>query len=165
MSARCDEELDWIIVLGAQVRGRYITNSLRRRLDRALDYAQRFPDVKVIVSGGQGPGEEVSEAEAMAEYLAENGIPRRRIFQEDHSASTRENFRFSRKYADAEHDRVGIVTNDFHIYRSFLIAGQEGYQNIFLLPADSNPVFQINYLVREFFGVMQVILLKMAGRK
>lgn len=165
MSARCDEELDWIIVLGAQVRGRYITNSLRRRLDRALDYAQRFPDVKVIVSGGQGPGEEVSEAEAMAEYLAENGIPRRRIFQEDQSASTRENFRFSRKYADGEHDRVGIVTNDFHIYRSSLIAGQEGYRNIFLLPADSNPVFQINYLVREFFGVMQVILLKMAGHK
>ena len=55
MCAQCDEELDWIIVLGAQVRGRYITNSLRRRLDCALAYAQRFPRVKVIVSGGQGP--------------------------------------------------------------------------------------------------------------
>ena len=53
MYERCDEELDWIIVLGAQVRGRYITNSLRRRLDRALAYAGRFPGVKVIVSGGQ----------------------------------------------------------------------------------------------------------------
>ena len=72
MCAQCDEELDWIIVLGAQVRGRYITNSLRRRLDCALAYAQRFPRVKVIVSGGQGPGEAVSEAQAMAEYLEEN---------------------------------------------------------------------------------------------
>lgn len=158
MYERCDEELDWIIVLGAQVRGRYITNSLRRRLDRALAYADRFPGVKVIVSGGQGPGEAVTEAEAMAGYLLEKGVPRGQIFLEDQSVSTRENLRFSRKYADAEHDKVGIVTNDFHIYRSSLIARQEGYRNIYLIPADSNPVFQLNYLVREFFGVIQVCL-------
>ena len=158
MYERCDEELDWIIVLGAQVRGRYITNSLRRRLDRALAYAGRFPGVKVIVSGGQGPGEAVTEAEAMAGYLLEKGVPRGQIFLEDKSASTRENLRFSRKYADAERDKVGIVTNDFHIYRSSLIARQEGYRNIYLIPADSNPVFQLNYLVREFFGVIQVCL-------
>ena len=158
MYERCDEELDWIIVLGAQVRGRYITNSLRRRLDRALAYAGRFPGVKVIVSGGQGPGEAVTEAEAMAGYLLEKGVPRGQIFLEDKSASTRGNLRFSRKYADAERDKVGIVTNDFHIYRSSLIARQEGYRNIYLIPADSNPVFQLNYLVREFFGVIQVCL-------
>ena len=158
MYERCDEELDWIIVLGAQVRGRYITNSLRRRLDRALAYADRFPGVKVIVSGGRGPGEAVTEAEAMAGYLLEKGVPRGQIFLEDKSVSTRENLRFSRKYADAEHDKVGIVTNDFHIYRSSLIARQEGYRNIYLIPADSNPVFQLNYLVREFFGVIQVCL-------
>ena len=160
MRAQFDEEPDWIIVLGAQVRGRYITNSLRRRLDCALACAQRFPRVKVIVSGGQGPGEDVSEAEAMAEYLKEKGIPGEQIFKEDRSASTRENLRFSRKYADAEREKVGIVTNDFHIYRSSLIARQEGYRNICLIPADSNPVFQLNYLVREFFGVLQVFLFR-----
>lgn len=158
MHAQCDEESDWIIVLGAQVRGRYITNSLKLRLDEALTYARKFPGVKVIVSGGQGPGEAVSEAEAMAEYLIENGIPCSRIFKEGKSTSTRENFRFSRKYADAQHDKVGIVTNDFHIYRASLIARQEGYQKIYLIPADSNPVFQLNYLVREFFGVIHVLL-------
>lgn len=160
MRAQCDEELDWIIVLGAQVRGRYITNSLRRRLDCALAYTQRFPHVKVIVSGGQGPGEAVSEAEAMAEYLEEKGIPGEQIYKEDKSTSTRENFGYSRKYADAEQEKVGIVTNDFHIYRSSLIARQEGYRNIYLIPADSNPVFQLNYLVREFFGVIQVFLFR-----
>ena len=94
----------------------------------------------------------------MAGYLLEKGVPRGQIFLEDKSASTRENLRFSRKYADAERDKVGIVTNDFHIYRSSLIARQEGYRNIYLIPADSNPVFQLNYLVREFFGVIQVCL-------
>lgn len=158
MYTKCDEELDWIIVLGAQVRGRYITNSLRRRLDTALVYAEGHPGVKLIVSGGQGPGEEISEAEAMAQYMAEKGIPEKQIFKEDKSTSTRENLRFSRKYADAEREKVGIVTNDFHIYRSSLIARQEGYQKIYLIPSDSNPVFQLNYLVREFFGVIQVLL-------
>lgn len=156
MSAECDEPVDWLIVLGAQVRGTYITNSLKRRLDRALAYSKQFPGVKVIVSGGQGPGEDISEADAMAEYLIQHGIPEERVFREDQSTSTRENLRFSRKYADAERDRVGIVTNDFHMYRSSVIARQEGYRNLYFLPADSNPVFQINYLVREFFGVIHV---------
>ena len=162
MSSSCEERLDWIIILGAQVRGTRITNSLRRRLDRGLSYLGEFPGTKVIVSGGQGPGEEITEAEAMARYLMENGIPEEQIFLEDRSTSTRENLRFSRAFTDPEHDRVGIVTNDFHIYRSGLIAGQEGYRNLYLLPADSNPVFQLNYLVREFFAVFYV---KAAGRK
>ena len=144
MFLKCREELDWIIVLGAQVRGTYITNSLRRRLDRALEYLEEFPDVRVIVSGGQGPGEAVSEARAMADYLIRKGIPADQIRLEDKSTSTRENLSFSRKYADAEKDKVGIVTNDFHIFRSSVIARQEGYKRIFMIPADSNPVFQMN---------------------
>lgn len=163
MRPRRDEETDWLIVLGAQVRGRYITNSLRRRLDRALRYLYQFPETKVVVSGGQGPGEEISEADAMARYLIEQGISEDRVFREDQSTSTRENLRFSRRYVDAQKDRTGIVTNDFHIYRSSVIARQEGYRKIFMIPADSNPVFQLNYLVREFFGVVQVWIT--GGRK
>ena len=60
----------WIIVLGAQVRGRKITDSLKRRLDSALEYLKEHPDVHVIVSGGQGNDEEVAEAYAMAQYPA-----------------------------------------------------------------------------------------------
>lgn len=155
MAAGPEQGADWIIVLGAQVRGTYITNSLKRRLDAALFYLKRSPQTKVIVSGGRGPGEDISEAEAMLGYLMKHGVPKEKIFLENRSTSTRENLRFSRKYADAEKDRVGIVTNDFHIYRSSLIARQEGYQNIIMIPAGSNPVFQINYLVREFFAVVR----------
>lgn len=155
MAAGPEQGADWIIVLGAQVRGTYITNSLKRRLDAALFYLKRSPQTKVIVSGGRGPGEDISEAEAMLGYLMKHGVPKEKIFLENRSTSTRENLRFSRKYADAEKDRVGIVTNDFHIYRSSLIARQEGYENIIMIPAGSNPVFQINYLVREFFAVVR----------
>ena len=160
IKSRSKMEPDWIIVLGAQVRGTKITDSLSRRLDKALEYAEKFPRMRVIVSGGQGPGEEISEAEAMKRYLVENGVDEERICCEDRSVSTRENLRYSRKYLDADHDRIGIVTNDFHIYRASLIARQEGYKKLSLIPASSNPVFQLNYLVREFFGVIDTWLQK-----
>ena len=149
---------DQIIILGAQVRGTRITNSLRRRLDAALAYLKRYPGTRVIVSGGQGKGEDISEAEAMAEYLAANGVPYRLITCEDRSTSTRENFRFSRRYLDPEHSVTGIVTNDFHICRAEMTAKREGYRNVIRIPAPSNPVFQPNYLVREFFAILAMML-------
>lgn len=158
MVSRCDRETDWIIVLGAQVKGRNITDSLKRRLDKAVTYLKRFPETKVIVSGGQGPGEEISEAEAMAEYMIRCGISSRRIIKEDRSTSTRENLQYSRKYVDADKEKIGIVTNGFHMYRALLIAAREGYRNVYKIPASSNPVFQINYLMREFFAVIHVWL-------
>lgn len=149
---------DWIIVLGAQVRGNTVTDSLKRRLDAAVSYLEHSPHTMVIVSGGQGVGESISEAEAMAAYLIKCAVCPERIFQEDRSASTRENLRLSGKYIDKGKDRVGIVTNNFHIYRSCVLARREGYKNIIMIPAGSNPVFQINYLVREFFAVVRIWL-------
>lgn len=156
MLRRPDRKVDYVIVLGAQVRGTHITDSLKRRLDRTVSYVRSFPETKVIVSGGQGSGESITEAQAMADYLIRSGIERERIYQEGKSTSTRENLRFSLKFLDGEKDRTGIVTNDFHIYRASVIARQEGYLNIIMLPADSNPVFQLNYMVREFFAVLYV---------
>lgn len=63
------KKLDVIIVLGAQVRGKKITNSLKRRLDRGVAYLKENPETRVVVSGGQGKGEDVTEAFAMAQYL------------------------------------------------------------------------------------------------
>ena len=79
MRTGVDAQANWIIILGAQVRGTYITSSLRRRLDAALCYLQHSPETKVIVSGGQGPGEEISEADAMAGYLEEHEKKKKQI--------------------------------------------------------------------------------------
>ena len=154
MFSKCDREVDCIIVLGAQVKGRKITDSLKRRLDKAVFYLRKFQYTKVIVSGGQGKGEDITEADAMADYLICSGIDKKRIIREDRSVSTRENLRFSGQYIDPMTDSIGIVTNGFHMYRAGLIAKQEGYRNIYKIPASSNPVFQLNYLMREFFAVI-----------
>lgn len=153
-----DQRADCIIILGAQVKGKKITDSLKRRLDRAILYLRKFPDTKVIVSGGQGKGEDITEADAMADYLIRFGIDEKKIIREDRSVSTRENLRFSRQFTDPDQGITGIVTNGFHMYRACLIAKQEGYRNIYKIPASSNPVFQLNYLMREFFAVIHAWL-------
>ena len=85
------KKLDFIIVLGAQVRGKKITNSLKRRLDKGAEYLKENPKTRVIVSGGQGKGEDVTEAFAMAQYLVSHGVDGERIFLEEKSRNTYEN--------------------------------------------------------------------------
>ena len=159
---RCRRQVGYVIILGAQVRGTWITDSLKRRLDAALDYLARFPEATVIVSGGQGSGEDITEADAMAAYLLGRGVEWRKIIREDRSTSTRENLRFSRKYLDASKDSAAIVTNDFNIVRAVLTAWRDGYEQVCASPASYIPVCQINYLVREFFAVAAMYL---TGRK
>lgn len=88
---------DYVIVLGAQVRGTRPSYNLCRRLDVAYTYLKENPDTQVILSGGKGSGEEISEAQAMAEYLEEKGIGRERMILEDQSRNTDENLRYSRE--------------------------------------------------------------------
>lgn len=147
-------EVRYLIVLGAQVRGTRITNSLMRRLDRAWQYLTDHPETIVIVSGGQGKGELISEADAMAENLKQRGIAPERILREDRSVSTRENLIFSGTYIGDLTQPIALVTNNFHVYRSLLIGDQVGYTQLQGIAATSNPVLFVNYMVREFFAVL-----------
>lgn len=150
----------WIIVLGAQVRGRKITDSLKRRLDCASEYLKEHPDVHVIVSGGQGKDEEVTEAYAMARYLECEGLDRRRIVQEDVSVNTLENLKFSRNLIADVDTPVGIVSNNFHVYRGCVYAKRAGFKEPFPIPASCHPLLFPNYFVRECFAVWKLWLKK-----
>ncbi|MCC8105833.1 MAG: YdcF family protein [Clostridiales bacterium] len=89
------ENLNYVIVLGAQVRGTSPSLSLKKRLERAAEYAEENPGTIFILSGGQGPDEGISEAECMYQYLVAAGVPEDRLIKEDASTSTRENLTFS----------------------------------------------------------------------
>lgn len=152
------KNLDYIIILGAQIRGTRITESLKRRLDRGVRYLLENPQTVVIVSGGQGKGEETSEACAMADYLRECGIEDERICMETESVSTYENLKNSRVFIrDEEKEKVGIVTNNFHIYRAVKLAKITGYKKVFAIPASCNMAVFLNYAVREFFAVAALL--------
>lgn len=147
--------LQYLIVLGARVDGTRITSSLKLRLDRACTYAHRDGDVQVVVSGGQGKGEDLSEAEAMAKYLICHGIERDRIILEDRSSTTQENLRFTACIVPEIREKsTGIVTNSFHSYRAWLLGRQEGYRVLSSVPARSEPVLFLNYLLREALAVL-----------
>lgn len=146
--------LDYVIILGAQVRGERPSRALRRRLDRAVQYAQENPDTILILSGGQGPDEGISEAECMRRYLTEKGLPGERLILEDKSTSTRENLRFSAEFLNPSGDRVGVLTNSFHVYRALMAAKAQGYAHASGIPASSDLGMQPHNVLREICGVL-----------
>ena len=154
-SATAEPGADYVIVLGAQWKPEGPSEVLRRRLDKAVQYLNDNSDTYVIVSGGQGSNEPVSEAAGMRQYLVDAGIEDGRILMEDASASTYENLVFSGRLLDLENDRVVIVTNNFHIFRALSIAQKQGYKNVEGLAASSLPGMAPHNLMREFLGVVK----------
>ena len=148
---------DYCIVLGAQWKAHGPSEVLRRRLDRAVEYLKENPNTIVIVSGGQGPDEIISEAAGMRQYLMDAGIEEERILLEDKSTNTRENLAFSAEFLDKENSRTVIVTNNFHVFRAVKIAEKQGYQAEGL-SAGSVEWMVPNNLLREFFGVVKDFL-------
>lgn len=146
---------DVVIVLGAQWKSSGPSYVLQKRLDAALAYLEENPDTVVIVSGGQGKDEPISEAAGMASYLEAAGIAPERILQEDRSTDTNENLEFSSALLDKTQNRVVVVSNNFHVYRAVKIAQKKGYARVEGLAADAYPAMLPNHLLREFFGVMK----------
>ena len=149
---------DYVIVLGAQMKADGPSKALQYRLDEAIRYLNENPSSKVIVSGGQGSDEHISEAQGMYEYLVAQGIEKDRIIKEDKSVDTTQNLAFSAEYLDRERDSVAVVTNNFHVFRAVKIAEKAGYQNVCGIAAKGEPFLQINNMMREFFGVMKDFL-------
>lgn len=151
-----DAHPDAIIVLGAGVNGSTPSLSMCNRLDAALDYLGANPDALAVVSGGQGEGEDITEAQAMADYLTAHGIDSARIVQEDQSRTTRENLENSfailraRGYAPA--DGVGIVTSEYHLYRAKHMARALGAEPVGIAAETTLPTMRINYFIREAFA-------------
>lgn len=153
-------KLKYMIILGARVRGEVVTEALKRRLDRGLCYLQENPETVVILSGGKGRGEDITEALAMSRYLQSCGVEPERIILEEESTTTQENLEFCKGFLDSETDKVGLVTNNFHMYRAMRIGKKVGYRKLHGISASCNPVVFLNYIVREFFGVLKMYFAK-----
>ena len=149
-----EPDLDYIIVLGAQVHESGPSYVLMRRLRVACGYLEDNPCTVCIVSGGQGANEPFPEAQGMAEYLTENGIAADRIIREDKSSSTAENIRNSMQFIP-EGASVGVVTNNFHVYRAVQTAKRCGMENVCGLSAGLRVYFLPNNMLREFLSILK----------
>lgn len=153
------DNLDYIIVLGAQMKIDGPSRILKMRLDSACEYLIKNEKTKVVVSGGQGRDEHISEAQGMYEYLIAKGIAKDRIIQEDQSKNTHQNLIYSSTFLDKEKDTVGIVSNDFHIFRAVKLAKRAGYTQVYGIAAKSDPFLEANNMVREFLGLTKDFLM------
>jgi uncharacterized SAM-binding protein YcdF (DUF218 family) len=118
-----------VVVLGAGIRGEHVTRHLSYRLDKAAEYSVKNPTAVIIVSGGRGPGENITEALAMERYLVSKGVSKDRIIKEEESTSTYENLLYSKKILDRFLNNpyiVVIITNSFHIFRATKTAEKLG---------------------------------------
>lgn len=118
-----------VIVLGCGIRGERVSVGLAKRLDKAAEYHRQNPDAFIIVSGGQGPQEDISEALAMKRYLVEKGITEDKIIMEDKSTSTITNFSYSKEIMEENGlslSSVVFVTNAYHVYRAATYAKAQG---------------------------------------
>ena len=163
MSAKSEKGMDYVIVLGAKVDGSRITKSLKYRILMAYEYAMTNENTVLILSGGQGENEDLSEAQAMYNYLAELGLPAERMIMEDKSTNTRENLQYSlQKIAKNEQMpeeelsslKIGLVTNGFHMHRA-LLTGKGGGYEMYGISAKSDTILLASSMVREFFALVK----------
>ena len=154
-------------------------------LDKAIEYAEKNPETYLVLSGGKGPDEPVSEAQAMYQYLVYNGVRPSQLLLEEHSVSTVENLAYSKIIIDSHrevirHQReernrltfqrepkggyliaadkpldVGVLTSNFHVYRACMIAKKWGFENVYGISAQSDPVLFIHLCVRECASIVK----------
>ncbi len=113
---------DCVLVLGCGIRGKTVLPTLQLRLDKCVEYLQQNPSALVIVSGGQGRNEAVSEAEAMKRYLVSKGVRTEQIIEESRSHNTKQNFQYSKElmdnYFSSKPYSVACITSNYHAYRA-----------------------------------------------
>ncbi len=159
------EKSDYILILGAGIRGENLTTTLRDRLNAAIKYMDETNfKGDIIVSGGQGPGESITEAEAMKKYLVKEGINNNKIILENKSTNTFENFKYTKekiKYleeSDISNANVTVVTTDFHVLRSSIIAKRNGYGNIKFYSSNTKWYLVPSMYAREFFAFFKSLV-------
>lgn len=150
------KNVDYLVVLGARIRGEVPSLTLQYRLDKAYTYLVNNPDTMVIVSGGRGVGESITEAEAMKRYLVKKGIKENRILLEPRARDTDENLRYAFEIMDAQQEDASslVVTSSFHVLRSKMIAKDLGRQ-VGGIGSKTLPYLIPTYYLREFFAVVE----------
>ena len=150
-----NKKLDYIIVLGAGIKGKRVTPLLAGRIDKGMELLKYNPNAKLILSGGMGPGEDIPEGVAMAAYAKDKGVSDERIIVEDKSKNTYENLLFSSKLIDKENPKLALVTTSYHVFRALVFAKK---LNIPCIGYGSKTkwYFTLNALIREYIGYLSI---------
>ena len=158
-----DEDVAYLLVLGAKVRTTGPSLSLTNRIDGAYEYLTEHPNTIAILSGGQGEDEPVTEAACMYDRLVTKGISPKRLWKEDKATSTWENLKFALDLVEQKTGtrptKLGVVSSEYHLFRASLFAKEHEVEFVGI-PAETTKIsLKINYFLREVAGVWHYILL------
>lgn len=148
---------EYVVVLGSGIKEDGTpTQTLKNRLERSITYAAEHPHTYIVVSGGQGKNEPMPEAQAMAQYLKARGVDPDRIIIEDKSTSTMENFKFTKELIGNEKE-IAFITNNFHIFRSSILAKRNGFTG-YGYGTTTPGIVLVNSYLREFFALIKSLI-------
>lgn len=151
-----EQSVPVVIILGAKLNGDQPSLALRYRLEKALEYAERHPETTLLCSGGQGPDEQRTEAEAMQAWLIAKGIAAERIMTETASHNTCTNLKYSAALIDSP--KVAIITSGYHLFRAQMLAKRNGLEPI-LIAAKTPKVIVFSAYIRESMALVKSFLL------
>lgn len=152
---------DYIVVLGAGLRGDQLSLTLKQRLDATLTCEQ---GETIVVTGGQGWNETIPEAVAMKKYLVEQGIPDNRVLEESKSTNTNENLDNAKQMIEAHSGKalsdlkVKIISSDYHCFRAKMIAKRHGYEKVTSYGAETHPLLIPSFYTREGMALIKSFL-------
>lgn len=146
---------DYIIVLGAGIIGSKVTPLLGARIEKGIELLCYNPNAMLIMSGGQGSGEDIPESKAMADYAIDKGVSAEKIFLEQKSVSTEENLRFSRELIDKQNPQIIVVTTAYHLFRALILAKRQGIRCVGF-GSKTKWYFTLNAFIREFAGYLSL---------
>ncbi len=162
------EKARYVIVLGGGItKNGELTDSIKKRVEKAAEYLKENKDALAVVSGGKGRFVPMAEAEVLKPELASFGIDESKILKEDKAKDTIQNLIFSAEMI-AKHDGipleevlsspVAICTSDFHLARAERIAKRLGFSNVYGLAAKTPPIFVLNTYCREICSYIKLNL-------
>ena len=145
-----------LVILGCGLKGDNPSLMLRQRIDAAADYLKAHPDMKAICTGGQGPGENLSEGACIRRELLAAGIEAERLFVEEHSTSTSENLVYALEIIRAEglSEDLILISHEFHLYRACHMAGRLGLKSESVAAKTPGWLFP-TFFLRECFAILK----------
>ena len=157
------EQVDYVVVLGAKVNADGPSVSLWDRICAAYEYAENHPDVTLILSGGQGSDEPITEAICMHRELFWLGIDKERMWLENEATSTWENLHFSLDLIEEKTGqrptKIGVLSSEYHLFRASLFARACDVEFVGIPARTSRWGQRINHFMREVAGVWHYLIL------
>ena len=157
------EQVDYVVVLGAKVNKEGPSVSLWDRICAAYEYAEEHPEAILILSGGQGTDEPITEAECMFRELFWMGIDPDRLWCEGFATSTWENLHFSLDLIEEKTgqrpERIGVLSSEYHLFRASLFAKANDVEFVGIPARTSRWGQRINHFMREVAGVWHYLIL------